>query len=86
MATLSLPRFLTLDGVIQAPGGPEEDPGDGFQHGGWSVPFGDEDFGRRITELFARPTAFRLTDARTTAAGVALHTYELAGRPTYGSH
>ncbi|MFE6060223.1 dihydrofolate reductase family protein [Streptomyces sp. NPDC056431] len=60
MATLSLTQFLTLDGVHQAPGGPEEDPGDGFTHGGWSVPFGDEDFGRFMDGVFARPTAFLL--------------------------
>ncbi|MEU5918479.1 dihydrofolate reductase family protein [Streptomyces sp. NPDC047141] len=60
MATLSLTQFLTLDGVMQAPGGPDEDASGGFEHGGWSVPFGDEDFGRRITEIFERPTAFLL--------------------------
>src|SRR6185437_14897163 len=31
-----------LDGVIQAPGGPEEDTGDGFAYGGWSAPYSDE--------------------------------------------
>ncbi|GAA2772178.1 dihydrofolate reductase family protein [Streptomyces showdoensis] len=60
MATLSLTQFLTLDGVHQAPGGPEEDPSGGFDLGGWSVPYGDEDFGRFITEVFERPTAFLL--------------------------
>ncbi|MFJ5080124.1 dihydrofolate reductase family protein [Streptomyces sp. NPDC088553] len=60
MATLSLTQFLTLDGVHQAPGGPEEDPSDGFTRGGWSVPFGDEDFGRFMDGVFARPTAFLL--------------------------
>lgn len=60
MATLSLTQFLTLDGVHQAPGGPQEDPSGGFEHGGWSVPFGDEDFGRYMTEVFTRPTAFLL--------------------------
>ena len=34
--------FVTLDGVMQAPGGPEEDPTDGFKHGGWSVGYWDE--------------------------------------------
>lgn len=52
--------FVTLDGVYQAPGGPEEDTRDGFEHGGWSFPFGDDDFGRFITEVFDRPGAFLL--------------------------
>ncbi|MEU2116074.1 dihydrofolate reductase family protein [Streptomyces sp. NPDC016459] len=60
MATLSLTQFLTLDGVHQAPGGPDEDPSGGFEHGGWSVPYGDEDFGRFVEEVFVRPAAFLL--------------------------
>ncbi|MFE7548511.1 dihydrofolate reductase family protein [Streptomyces gardneri] len=60
MATLSLTQFLTLDGVHQAPGGPQEDPSGGFGHGGWSVPYGDEDFGQFMNEVFTRPTAFLL--------------------------
>jgi len=44
--------FVTLDGVYQAPGGPQEDPSGGFDQGGWSVPYGDDDFGRFVTEVF----------------------------------
>ncbi|MGW7428607.1 dihydrofolate reductase family protein [Streptomyces sp. NPDC054861] len=60
MATLSLTQFLSLDGVYQAPGGPDEDRSDGFGQGGWSVPYGDEDFGRFMDGVFRRPSAFLL--------------------------
>ncbi|MFI8826168.1 dihydrofolate reductase family protein [Streptomyces sp. NPDC053431] len=60
MATLSLTQFVTLDGVYQAPGGPDEDTSGGFDLGGWVFPYGDEDFGRFVTEVFERPTAFLL--------------------------
>jgi dihydrofolate reductase len=46
--------FVTLDGVMQAPGGPEEDRSGGFAHGGWLVPFFDETMGRAMTEWIAR--------------------------------
>ncbi|MGC0419974.1 dihydrofolate reductase family protein [Embleya sp. AB8] len=55
-----LTTFLTLDGVYQAPGGPEEDPSGGFTQGGWSVPYGDEDFGRFMTGVIGRADAFLL--------------------------
>lgn len=38
--------FITLDGVMQAPGGPEEDPSDSFKYGGWSAPYNDEISGK----------------------------------------
>ena len=60
MGTLTLTSFVTLDGVYQAPGGPKEDPRGGFEHGGWSVPYGDEDFGRFMVEVFERVDAFLL--------------------------
>ncbi|AJP04545.1 deaminase/reductase [Streptomyces cyaneogriseus subsp. noncyanogenus] len=60
MGKLVLTTFVTLDGVYQAPGGPQEDTRDGFDQGGWSVPYADEDFGRFVDEVFGRVGAFLL--------------------------
>ncbi|MER7111831.1 dihydrofolate reductase family protein [Streptomyces sp. NPDC000229] len=60
MAKLTLTTFMTLDGVMQAPGGTEEDRTDGFEYGGWSVPFADEEFGRFMDEVFGRVDSFLL--------------------------
>lgn len=44
--------FVSLDGVMQAPGGPSEDPTGGFEHGGWLPQFFDEDVGKAIDAFF----------------------------------
>jgi len=60
MARLTMTAFVTLDGVMQAPGGPEEDGSGGFTHGGWLVPYVDQAFGEFMTAVFSRPVAFLL--------------------------
>lgn len=49
--------FVSIDGVMQAPGGPEEDPAGGFKFGGWVAPFTEVDpvFGQEVGKLFSEP-------------------------------
>ena len=47
--------FVTLDGVMQAPGGPEEDESGNFKHGGWTVPYFDDSLGRVMAEQMSHP-------------------------------
>jgi dihydrofolate reductase len=60
MRKLLVSTFLTLDGVMQAPGGPGEDDGDGFAHGGWSVHYWDDEVGRFMAETAGAPFALVL--------------------------
>jgi dihydrofolate reductase len=47
--------FVSLDGVMQAPGGPEEDPTGGFKYGGWAAPYWDDTIGGVMAQLFSAP-------------------------------
>lgn len=55
MRKIIVATFMSLDGVMQAPGGPQEDPTGGFPFGGWIVPHFDEALGASLGEIFGRP-------------------------------
>jgi dihydrofolate reductase len=60
MRKLIVNEFLTLDGVMQAPGGKDEDQSGGFEHGGWQQPYFDDVFGEAIANGLAEAGGFLL--------------------------
>lgn len=67
MRKLIVAEHISLDGVIQAPGGPKEDPSNGFRFGGWEAPFDNDAIGEFVMEMFSQP--FELLLGR--------HTYDI---------
>jgi len=60
MRKLIVSEFVTLDGVMQAPGGKDEDRDGGFEHGGWTLPYWHDDIGRSFVEMMQGCDAFLL--------------------------
>ena len=60
MRKLIVAEFITLDGVIQAPGGADEDTEGGFQHGGWTMPYWHDDIGTHFFQAMAQADALLL--------------------------
>src|SRR5882672_11078985 len=52
--------MITLDGVMQAPGGPEEDTSGSFKYGGWTAPYGDEVYGKVVQKELKQPADYLL--------------------------
>jgi dihydrofolate reductase len=71
MALVTMTTFVSLDGVMQAPGAPKEDASGGFQYGGWLVPYFNEESGAFMADVFSRADAFLL--GRTTYQIFAAH-------------
>jgi dihydrofolate reductase len=71
MRKIKTATFVSLDGVMQAPGGPEEDPTGGFKFGGWTFHYWDEVMGKVMDDAFAKP--FDLLLGRTTYDIFAAH-------------
>jgi dihydrofolate reductase len=60
MRKLIVHEFVSLDGVMQAPGGKDEDLDGGFAHGGWTIPFWHDDIGKKFVEIMQTADAFLL--------------------------
>ena len=58
MAKVIMMNWVTLDGVMQVPGRPDEDTRDGFEHGGWGMPYGDEATVAKMGERMGGDRAF----------------------------
>jgi dihydrofolate reductase len=79
MRKVAAATFVSLDGVMQAPGGPEEDPTGGFAHGGWTFHYWDDAMGQVMAKAFGTP--FDLLLGRKTYEIFAAHWPYVEGEP-----
>ena len=79
MRKITAGLFQSMDGIVQAPGGPGEDASDGFELGSWIVPHSDETIGAFMSEVFSAP--FDLLLGRTTYDIFAGYWPKIAGDP-----
>src|SRR6185295_3501548 len=75
MRKIIVGAMVSIDGVMQAPGGPTEDPTNGFKFGGWVMPYNDQTFGEELDRLFA---------SRVSQTGVIVGHYERGGEIKIG--
>jgi dihydrofolate reductase len=86
MRTIVVGAQVSMDGVMQAPGGPSEDPTKGFTFGGWVMPYFDQVFGEEVDRVFKEP--FDLLLGRKTYEIFAAYWpyYDEGGSPWSGSN
>jgi dihydrofolate reductase len=83
MRKLIVAEHISLDGIIQAPGGPKEDPSGDFRFGGWSVPYADEAVGQAVQDLLSQPFEL-LLGRRTYDIWAAYWPHVRADSPSHG--
>src|SRR5262245_38924660 len=83
MRKIVIGAMMSLDGVMQAPGGPHEDPTGNFRYGGWVAPYFDEVLGQSVGEMFSQP--FDLLLGRKTYDIFAAHWPYVGGEDPVGA-
>src|SRR2546430_1206305 len=77
MRKIIVGAMVSMDGVMQAPGGPTEDPTKGFKFGGWEMPYFDQEFGEELDRVFKEKFDLLLGGKKLFADGSAPHSFKL---------